>query len=62
MSRQYLNLILLVALVTSLKVEPLTKAVLENLKTYPDNTNHFIFFHEPTLQDLMSSLESWSSS
>ena len=55
-------MILLVALVTSLKVEPLTKAVLENLKTYPDNTNHFIFFHEPTLQDLMSSLESWSSS
>ena len=49
MSKQYLNLILLVALVSSLKVEPLTKGELENLKMYPDSTNHFIFFHEPSL-------------
>ena len=56
MSNQYLYLLLFAVLVSSLKVEPLTKAVLENLKMYPDNINHFIFFHDPTLQDLTSNL------
>lgn len=61
MPKQYLNLLLLVVLVTSLKVEPLTKEELENFKMYPDNVNHFIIFHQPTLDELRSFIEDWSS-
>ena len=61
MISKYLNFLCLLALCSSVKINTLTREGLDNLKRFPDYTNHFIFFNQKTIDEMDSYLQKWDN-
>lgn len=57
MYKLILNVVFLAVISSSLQINQLSAEDLDQIKRYPDNIHHFIFFNKQTLSDLENNHE-----